>query len=137
MHINKSYHPYHQKVVLYPTFMMASETNFNSVQAKIKYVVPPKDAILYAYSEFDTPPPGKPFTNTVWDFRDVTINDARGHESEFSLDIHGFEFMKHTSSVTDFQSDHTIRRHYYPEIKQFLKEKTGANRVIIISHIVR
>ena len=49
----------------------------------------------------DDPPPGMPQWNGIDDPRQIAIADARGHESEFTLDRNGFQLVKAASDVAD------------------------------------
>jgi hypothetical protein len=48
------------------------------------------------------PPPGVPRWNGIDDPRDVTIEDARGREAEFTLDRNGFTLVKAPTEVANF-----------------------------------
>lgn len=52
----------------------------------------------------------------------VTIHDVSGHELDYTLDGNGFQFYYHTSAEKDFLDDEKIKREYYPEIDQLLKD---------------
>ncbi|PWY87398.1 7alpha-cephem-methoxylase P8 chain related protein [Aspergillus heteromorphus CBS 117.55] len=67
----------------------------------------------------------------------VTINDVSGHELDYTLDGNGFQFYYHTSQEKDFEDDEKIKREYYPEIEQLLKDATNATRVHIFDHTIR
>ncbi|KAJ5151151.1 uncharacterized protein N7482_010403 [Penicillium canariense] len=67
----------------------------------------------------------------------TTIHDVSGHELDYTLDSHGFQFYYHKSSETDFVDDEKIRREYYAETEQLLKDATGASRVLIFDHTIR
>ena len=83
------------------------------------------------------PPAGVPKWNGVDDPRQVTIEDARGRESEFTLDQNGFALLKAPTAVADFYSEDEIRRVYYPEIERLLCDRLGASRVHVFDHNVR
>jgi len=89
-----------------------------------------------AYYRID-PPPGVPQWNGIDDPRDVPIEDARGRESEFTLDRNGFALVKAPTAVADFYDPEEIKRVYYPEVEQLLRKTLGANRVFIFDHNVR
>ena len=57
-----------------------------------------------------------PKWNGIDDPREVTIEDARGRESEFTLDSNGFALIKAPTAVADFYSEDEIKRVYYPEV---------------------
>src|ERR1051325_9105736 len=50
------------------------------------------------------PPAGVPRWNGIDDPREVTIEDARGRESEFTLDRNGFALIKAPTAVADFMT---------------------------------
>jgi hypothetical protein len=83
------------------------------------------------------PPPGVPVWNGVDDLREVRIEDARGRESEFTLDRNGFALVTAPTAVADFYDPEEIKRVYYPEVERLLREKLGAARVFIFDHNVR
>src|ERR1700758_3370465 len=76
------------------------------------------------------PPPGVPRWNGTDDPHEVTIEDARGREAEFAL-------VKAPTAVTNFYDPAEIKRVYYPEVEQLLKDKLGASRVFVFDHNVR
>lgn len=83
------------------------------------------------------PPPGLPEWNGIDDPRDIRIEDARGRESEFTLDRNGFALLKAPTQVSDFYSPEEVERVYYPEVERLLRETLGASRVHIFDHTVR
>ena len=83
------------------------------------------------------PPPGVPKWNGRDDPREVRIEDARGREAEFTLDRNGFALLKAPTAVADFYSEDEIRRVYFPEVEQLLKDRLGASRVHVFDHNVR
>jgi hypothetical protein len=89
-----------------------------------------------AYYRVD-PPAGVPRWNGEDDLRDVRIEDARGREAEFTLDRNGFQIVKAPTAVADFYDPEEIKRVYYPEVEQLLKDKLGASRVFVFDHNVR
>jgi hypothetical protein len=89
-----------------------------------------------AYYRID-PPPGAQKWNAKNDPREVTIEDARGRESEFTLDRNGFALVKAPTTVRNFYDPDEIKRVYYPEVEQLLKDKLGCSRVFVFDHNVR
>src|SRR5690349_82962 len=83
------------------------------------------------------PPPGVPQWNGVDDPHTVRIEDARGRESEFTLDRNGFTLIKAPTSVRNFYDPAEIKSVYYPEVERLLREKLGASRVVVFDHNVR
>lgn len=58
------------------------------------------------------------------DCREVVIHDIRGEEESYLLDSHGFQIIRHTSSVDDFKDDAKIQSTYYPEIEEILLKRS-------------
>jgi len=83
------------------------------------------------------PPPGVPRWNGLDDPHEVTIEDARGRESEFTLDRNGFALIKAPTAVAEFYSPDEIKRVYYPEVERLVRDKLGASRVFVFDHNVR
>ncbi|KAJ5366202.1 hypothetical protein N7541_000143 [Penicillium brevicompactum] len=67
----------------------------------------------------------------------ATIHDISGHELDYALDSHGFQLYYHESTEKDFRDDEKIKREYYPETEQLLKDATGASRIHIFDHTIR
>ncbi|CAI6088063.1 unnamed protein product [Clonostachys chloroleuca] len=59
-----------------------------------------------------------------------TIHDIRGYEDQFDLDNHGFQVMRHTLEMTEFDED-TIKREYIPAIETLLKG-TGTDTEVYV-----
>ncbi|KAL4940966.1 hypothetical protein BDV06DRAFT_230017 [Aspergillus oleicola] len=67
----------------------------------------------------------------------ATITDVAGKELDYTLDGNGFQFYYHESKEKEFLDDEQIKRVYYPETEQLLKDATGASRVYIFDHTIR
>ena len=67
----------------------------------------------------------------------VLVHDGRKKADNFTLDTEGFAFMREESGVVDFYDDETVKKKYYPEMEQLLKEVTGAHKVLIFDHTRR
>lgn len=52
----------------------------------------------------------------------VTVHDVSGHELDYSLDGNGFQLYYHESTEKEFLDDEKIKREYYPETEQLLKD---------------
>ena len=55
------------------------------------------------------------------DHKPVEVTDIRGHEKEFQLDKHGFEYLHHESKEKEFADDESTKETLYPEVVQLLK----------------
>ncbi|KAL4869860.1 hypothetical protein BDV12DRAFT_208184 [Aspergillus spectabilis] len=67
----------------------------------------------------------------------VTIHDVSGRELDYTLDGNGFQYYYHSSAEKDFLDDEQIKRVYYPETEQLLKDATGATKIFIFDHTIR
>jgi hypothetical protein len=67
----------------------------------------------------------------------VAIRNARPIAPQLSLDREGFLLRRHATEVADFYDDDEVRRIYYPEVEQLLRETTGAAKVVIFDHTRR
>ncbi|MBV9834547.1 MAG: methyltransferase [Alphaproteobacteria bacterium] len=85
----------------------------------------------------EEPPPGVPQWNGIDDPRSILIEDARGHEQEFTLDRNGFQLVHSASTVRDFYDAGEVARTYYPEVEGLLRAELGVERVVIFDHTVR
>ncbi|KAI2473807.1 hypothetical protein F4781DRAFT_378977 [Annulohypoxylon bovei var. microspora] len=67
-----------------------------------------------------------------------SVNNLRGHESEFSTDKSGFAVYKEPASEKAFTDDNAIRSGYYQEIEDLLKKRIPSiKRVVIFDHTIR
>ncbi|MEJ0020760.1 MAG: CmcJ/NvfI family oxidoreductase [Acetobacteraceae bacterium] len=82
-------------------------------------------------------PPGAVDWSGIDDPREVRIEDARGRESEFTLDRNGFTLLHAPTAVHDFYSEDEVKRVYYPEVERLLRDRLGASRVFVFDHGVR
>jgi hypothetical protein len=67
----------------------------------------------------------------------VEIRDGRPLAGEFSLDVHGFAFVRHPTRVRDFFDPGELKAVYYPEVEQLIKDVSGAARVVVFDHTLR
>ena len=108
--------------------------NLPAVEAILNYLVPTTERPrTYTYE----PPAGTPQTTAVSTAHKIPIRDARAIAHEVTLDQQGFALVRHHSAVRDFYDDEEVKRVYYPEAEQLLKDSTGAERVFIFDHTTR
>jgi hypothetical protein len=113
---------------------LATRDNLATVDAVLNYLAPMGERPrTYAFE----PPPNVPQTTAVNVAFTVPIRDARPIADEISLDEHGFALVTHRSAVRSFYDDDEVKRVYYPEAEQLLKDVTGASRVFIFDHTAR
>jgi hypothetical protein len=83
---------------------------------------------------------GHPITNQKYEEISLDVKDARGNESQFTLDQNGFEFAEHhlpdDYDFDRFQQDENLLLQYGREMENFLQKKLGAKKVIMFDHEV-
>lgn len=104
------------------------------VPATIYYGIRPTHGVR-AYQNVNTnPKTGLRDRNWTLEGKEVLVENVRGKEDIVTLDTAGFQFYDRPARHKSFANDEEIRREYYPESEQLLKELTGASRVIIFDH---
>lgn len=109
------------------------------VKAQLSFYKAPEDGSPpHNYVE---PLPGVPQRNWGDDWTEVTLEDLRGKEHNFTLDNNAFDTFQNIKSGLDregFEDDEAIKRVYYPEVEDLLlKNVQGAQRVLIFDHTIR
>lgn len=79
-------------------------------------------ALYHDQNRHPNAPPTKTFSSRSFEQQIAQIHDVRGTESQYILDVQGFQFLRHESNKKDFVDGDCIRRVYYPETKELLKE---------------
>jgi hypothetical protein len=67
----------------------------------------------------------------------VPVRDGRAVRDRFSLDVHGFVLAERPSAVRDFFDQQQVERIYPGEVEETVKALTGANRVALMSWMIR
>lgn len=91
----------------------------HDIRSELYYYKDPEDGSL--------PPPTyvhKPELNVPLPLvaQQVVVQDITGEEDKYTIDSHGFQYVKHESKEKNFRDDAQIKAVYYPEIEQLLKE---------------
>lgn len=99
---------------------------------------PPADGSK-PWNYVEQPPEGSPQRNFGAEEHEVEINDLRGREHEFDMNVNGFTTVQGVESAEkEFTDDDKIKEVYYPEIEKLLLDKVdGAKRIFIFDHTVR
>jgi len=63
--------------------------------------------------------------------RKMPIHDMRIIADDLDIDREGFELIRHTTHVADLYDDDAIETEYNREIESLLKQRFGANKVVI------
>lgn len=85
----------------------------------------------------DEPPPGVPVRSGRSVKYTMKVRDGRAVADRLTLDSQGFAFVRHETKVVNFYDPDEVRRVYYPEVAQLVKDVTGAMRVEVFDHNVR
>lgn len=122
------------------TFGVSSEIPIprGPVQSTLVFYAPPKDGAA-PFNYVEQAPEGMPQRNYGEHNHDITIEDIRGRESDFDMNINGFATVSGVDSQEkDFNDDAHIKQTYYPEVEQLLLANApGAKRVFIFDHTIR
>ncbi len=101
------------------------------------YKAPDDGSTPFNYVE--EPPKGEPQRNFGEEFHDVQMNDIRGNQSDFKLDVDAFQTVSNVPSAEKhFTDDEHIKQTYYPEVEKLLLENVpGARKVVLFDHTIR
>src|SRR5581483_4330119 len=110
------------------------ETSRPYVEASLTYLADAK-----VKPQTYNPPPGTGVPRRLGNYGQfrARIYDGRPVASELSLDREGFAFTRHDTAVADFYDPAQVREIYYPEMERFVREQTGAEKVVVFDHTIR
>jgi hypothetical protein len=80
--------------------------------------------------EVDMNPPGN-------DVHDVEVQNDWLMVDQFSVNEIGFELHEFTDDFRGFHADQLVVNVFYPQVIDFVKKYTGANRVVVFDHTIR
>ncbi|KAI3327785.1 methyltransferase-like protein [Xylariaceae sp. AK1471] len=109
------------------------------INAKLNFSRPPPEGQV-AYNYVDTTPAGQPQNNVEKYQQEVSIQDVRNHESEYTLDRDAFQIIQDVpeSKEKAFADDESIKANYYPEVEKLLLDHIpGSNRIFLFDHTIR
>ena len=84
--------------------------------------------------------PGARQSNVEYGYvEDISVTDIRGRESQFSLDIHGFEVVQQSIpyAYNDFEDTSVITQTYVKHMEDWMQEYFQAEDVFVFDHQVR
>lgn len=67
----------------------------------------------------------------------MRIENGRTHAEPFTLDTHGFVFVRHATRVADFFDKPKLEAAYFPEVAALIKQCSGASRVHVFDYTLR
>jgi hypothetical protein len=67
----------------------------------------------------------------------VKIHNGRPLAGRFEFEREGFRFVPHKTQVGNFHDEDEIRRVYYRECEDLIKQVSGAKRVVVFDHTLR
>jgi hypothetical protein len=109
-------------------------TQPSSVRATMQYTVDNGVAPDYYFYEPESSvklnPPGT-------DAREVEIHNAWSRVSQLSADKEGFELHDFDVGFVEFEEDDAVKTRFYPQVVDFVKQHTGARRVVVFDHTIR
>jgi hypothetical protein len=81
----------------------------------------------------------RPCSNLSFEERIVEIEDVRGREGEFELNVQGFRFLRHESRVLDFKNRGEVEGVYFREVEELIRRELGESvkRVYVFGWKVR
>ncbi|NDH57552.1 MAG: hypothetical protein EBX60_04710, partial [Betaproteobacteria bacterium] len=106
----------------------------SAVKATMNYTVDNGRPAAYYFYE---PGPDDALNPAGTDPHEVAIHNAWSLRDQLSVDRQGFELHEFDSTFQDFDHDHQIREHFYPQVVDFVKRHSGAIRVEVFDHTIR
>ncbi len=80
---------------------------------------------------------GGHMTTTEYAPTTVTITNGRPYLTAFGLDQSGFTLLSHHSAVTDFGDSAQLDTTYTDEVRDLVKQATGADEVVSLGWVIR
>ena len=109
------------------------------VSATFNFYNPPENGSK-PFNYVEKPPEGQPQRNFSDVSIEVTVDDIRGREAEYSLDRNAFAALTNItpSAEKDFTDDASVKQNYYPEVERLLLDHVpGAQRIFLFDHTIR
>ncbi len=106
----------------------ATKDAANQVRAPLTFIIP-QDEKPYFESSALTGNEPKVFFET--EEKPVTICDMRAEGDRFSLEVEGFELLRHPTEVDDLYDDTAVTGAYYEETVALLKRHLGADHAMV------
>ncbi|KAG6819920.1 hypothetical protein H0H93_007391 [Arthromyces matolae] len=116
---------------------MAIETPY-TVTTSVNFFLAPANPGERAYNYINVDPgTGDRKKNYDIETKDISVENVRGKEGDYTLDTAGFQLVHGPASHKSFEDDEEIQREYYPESIELIKSVTGASKAVIFDHTIR
>ena len=97
----------------------SKKTGAHDVHTTLNYYKEPADGSPPAPTYVGKP---ETYNNRPVETVDVSVTDISGNVDDYTLDGNGFQIYQHVSGEKEFVDDEKIKREYYPETEQLLKD---------------
>ncbi len=102
--------------------MSAVEASFEFLQWQPSFETQKPYEVLLPLASLGENKNSIPRSNLVFESRSVHVQDVRGHQDDFSLDTHGFQFVRQTSIVRNLKDRAAVSERYIPEMEELLRQ---------------
>jgi hypothetical protein len=102
-----------------------------AVTGELSYLAP-ESTVLRRFTA-----PGESVNTGTYRTYEMPISNGRLVRDQFTLDRNGFEIAGHPSAVTDFTDREEVERVYPGEVAEFVRSRTGADRVATLGWVLR
>jgi hypothetical protein len=106
----------------------------SSVRATMQYTVDNGVAPDYYFYE---PDPSVKLNPPGTDPHPVDIHNAWSIADTLSADKEGFELHNFQGRFDQFEDDASVHTNFYPQVVDFVRQHTGARRVVVFDHTIR
>ena len=109
-------------------------TSAHSIEATFNYIAPMAVEPEYFLYEPDS---GTVKNEPVPDPRLMPVEDIRGREAGYALDVDGFAAIEIDTAVESFARPELVQHDYYPAVAKHVRDATGACHVHVFDHNFR
>ncbi|KAF4959029.1 hypothetical protein FGADI_1907 [Fusarium gaditjirri] len=68
----------------------------------------------------------------------IPVHDVRDRHHEYTVDEHGFQFVTHEQTFSDFDNENLINQHYLPEVEKVIYDNVPyAKKVFVFDWRIR
>src|ERR671915_1233453 len=114
-----------------PMAAVTDTSRVQTVEAELNYLAP-ESTVLRRFTA-----PGISVNTGSYRSYVMPIHNGRPISDRFSLDRNGFAIIDHPTVVPDFTDRDEVDRVYVPEVAEFVKSYTGADRVATMRWMLR